>query len=348
MNITVKSCSPEDGPLIHLSDEFISDMIESLSIDVEQSSNDTKRGETCSRNVMRKQRNWERRLEMKKSKRKEEKQRRKRNMQKKDVVPQFTKRVAKAIAKERLEEAKVSGPQLCVDLSMTDCMSHKEISRLASQIRRLYGSNKNALQPFHLFLTDMREDSLLHRECVRMNDGFLNYLMDVTEKSWTDLFPSEDVIYLTPDASEALEQVDRGKVYILGGLVDESIQKRISYTRAQGLGVCTARLPIDEYMVKRANPKNFHSKILSINQVFDILLTYRDTASWSKALTAGFPPGKGYVVSPEPCPKLPFDQRTIHTSVPSSERDACTSLQVLGLQGSSNSHAQKGNFDIAD
>lgn len=51
----------------------------------------------------------------------------------------------------------------------------QEISRLAGQLRRLYGSNKKATQPFHLFLTDLREDSRLFKECVRMNDGFLNY-----------------------------------------------------------------------------------------------------------------------------------------------------------------------------
>lgn len=31
--------------------------------------------------------------------------------------------------------------------------------------------------------------------------------------------------------------------------------------------------------------------------VFEILLTYRDTGSWSKALGAGVPTGKGYIVS---------------------------------------------------
>lgn len=42
----------------------------------------------------------------------------------------FTKRVLKAITKERLAEALISGPKLCLDLSMTDSMSDKvEASR---------------------------------------------------------------------------------------------------------------------------------------------------------------------------------------------------------------------------
>ncbi|XP_050972133.1 tRNA methyltransferase 10 homolog B isoform X2 [Labeo rohita] len=274
------------------------DLLDFLGIDVELDPLCGREETAFSKNVMRKQRNWERRLEAKKSKRKEEKERKKLSRQNKGATePQLSKRVIKAITKERLEEARGAGLRLCVDLSMTDCLSPKEISRLACQIRRLYGCNKKALQPFRIFLTELREDSLLYKECVRMNDGFTNYLIDVTEESWFHLFPSEDVIYLTPDASEALEYVEEDKVYILGGLVDETIQKKISYTRAKELGIRTARLPIDEYMVKRPNPKNFHSKILAINQVFEILLTFRDTKDWIKALTAGIPPGKGYMVA---------------------------------------------------
>ncbi|KAG7241531.1 hypothetical protein INR49_025436 [Caranx melampygus] len=264
------------------------------------------------RNVLRKQRNWERQLAAKKSKRKEEKQRRKLNREQESGAsadsPQFTKRVMKAITKERLAEAQSTGPKLCVDLSMTNCMSDKEVSRLAGQLRRLYGSNKKAARPFHLFLTNLREDSRLYRECIRMNDGFLNYMVDITEESCLDLFPAASVIYLSPDAEEALETVDSDKVYVLGGLVDESIQKKLSYSRAEELSVCTARLPIDEYMVKKINTKNFHSKILAVNQVFDILLTFCDTGSWTQALRAWFPHGKGYVVAPDDSSPLPATQ----------------------------------------
>ncbi|XP_056156558.1 tRNA methyltransferase 10 homolog B [Lampris incognitus] len=274
-----------------------------LHIDVEAGETQSRPGRDdapFSRNVLRKQRHWEKQLAARKSKRKEEKQRRKLRCDQESGTktdnPRFTKRVVKAITKERLAEAQSTGPKLCVDLSMTDCMSNKEISRLAGQLRRLYGSNKKANRPFHLFLTDLREDSRLYKECLRMNDGFVNYVMDITEKSWLDLFPSEDIVYLTPDAEEALERVDVDKVYILGGLVDESIQKKVSYSRARELRVHTARLPIEEYMVKKSNPKNFHSKILAINQVLDILLTFSDRGSWTDALQAWFPRGKGYVI----------------------------------------------------
>ncbi|XP_031160374.1 tRNA methyltransferase 10 homolog B [Sander lucioperca] len=284
----------------------VSEVMDLLQIDVETDVVEDRAGREAapfSRNVLRKQRHWERQLAAKKSKRKEEKQRRKLNREQESGSradnPQFTKRVMKAITKERLAEAQSTGLKLCIDLSMTDSMSDKEISRLAGQLRRLYGSNKKAIRPFHLLLTDLREDSRLYRECLRMNAGFLNYMMDITEESCLDLFSPETVVYLTPDAEEALETVDADKVYVLGGLVDESIQKKLSFLRARELSVHTVRLPIDEYMVKKNNAKNFHSKILAVNQVFDILLTFCKTGSWTEALQAWFPQGKGYIVAPE-------------------------------------------------
>lgn len=292
----------------------VSEAMDLLHIDVEHDVVDVKPGRDVpySRNVLRKQRHWERQLAAKKSKRKEEKQRRKLNRGQESGAsadsPHLTKRVIKAITKERLAEAQSTGLKLCVDLSMTDCMSDKEVSRLAGQLRRLYGSNKKAARPFHLFLTDLRENSHFYRECIRMNDGFLSYMMDITEESCLDLFPPETLVYLSPDAEEALERVDPDKVYVLGGLVDESIQKKLSFSRARELSVHMARLPIDEYMVKKNNAKNFHSKVLAINQVFDILLAFRDTGSWTKALQTWFPQGKGYTVVPDDSSPLTVTQ----------------------------------------
>ncbi|KAM5194136.1 tRNA methyltransferase 10 homolog B isoform 2-T4 [Mantella aurantiaca] len=253
-----------------------------------------------SRNVLRKQRHWEKIIMAKKSKRKQEKERRKAkqpgNTDTGTNQQVHSKRFLKALTKERLLEAKDSGPRLCIDLSMTDHMSKKELSRLAAQIRRLYGSNKKAAKPFWLYLTGFVQHSLLYDECVRMNDGFVNYLVDSTESGFLEIFPLESIIYLTPDSDSVLEDIDPSKVYVLGGLVDESIQKKVTYHKAKENGLQTARLPIQEYMVKKENEKNFHTEILAINQVFDVLCTYHETRSWPKALKAGVSLGKGFVL----------------------------------------------------
>ncbi|NWV59565.1 TM10B methyltransferase, partial [Malurus elegans] len=122
------------------------------------------------------------------------------------------------------------------------------------------------------------------------------FQMDTTPESYLDLFPLDAIVYLTPDSENVLEDIDPDKVYVLGGLVDESIHKQLTLRRAQEQSLRTARLPIREYMVKTPNSRNYHSETLAINQVFDILSTYYETRSWPAALRAGVSSGKGYVL----------------------------------------------------
>ncbi|XP_066844021.1 tRNA methyltransferase 10 homolog B isoform X11 [Anser cygnoides] len=153
--------------------------------------------EPCSRNVLRKRRRWERVLAARRRRRRQE---RERSRARRAGGRGAARRHSKALAEERLLEARASGPRLCVDLGMADSMTLKETSRLASQIRRLYGANRQAEKPFWLYLTEFVVGSLIYEECFRMNDGFSNYLMDTTQESYLDLFPLDAIVYLTPDS----------------------------------------------------------------------------------------------------------------------------------------------------
>ncbi|NXP58089.1 TM10B methyltransferase, partial [Chloropsis cyanopogon] len=126
--------------------------------------------------------------------------------------------------------------------------------------------------------------------------------MDTTPESYLDLFPLEAIVYLTPDSENGKycacfgKGRPRAKVYVLGGLVDESIHKQLTLRRARAQRLRTARLPIREYMVRAPNARNYHSETLAINQVFDVLSTYYETRSWPAALRAGVSSGKGYML----------------------------------------------------
>ncbi|XP_066194665.1 tRNA methyltransferase 10 homolog B [Sylvia atricapilla] len=265
-----------------------------------------------SRNAQRKRRRWQRVLAARRQKRRQERQRRRARRAAADgdgpgaalgggpagTVPPSLRcgRVPAALATERLLEARAAGPRLCVDLGVGGSMTEKESGRLASQIRRLYGANRRAARPFWLCLTEFAAGTPIYEQCFRMNDGFAGYLMDTTPESYLDLFPLEAIVYLTPDSENVLEDIDPDKVYVLGGLVDESIRKQLTLRRAREQCLQTARLPIREYMVKAPNSRNYHSETLAINQVFDVLSTYYETRSWPAALRAGVSSGKGYVL----------------------------------------------------
>ncbi len=49
--------------------------------------------------------------------------------------------------------------------------------------------------------------------------------MSVHSENHQEMFQQDDVVYLSPDSDNVLQSVDAGKVYVLGGLVDETVQK---------------------------------------------------------------------------------------------------------------------------
>ncbi|KAI0211530.1 tRNA-dihydrouridine(16/17) synthase [NAD(P)(+)]-like [Lamellibrachia satsuma] len=210
----------------------------------------------------------------------------------------LSKRDQRQLVDARCREALVSGQRVCVDLSMEQLMTSKEKSRLAQQLGRLYGANRGADKPLHVYFVGLDENGFLYEECVRKHQGFRQYMVDMTSKQSHELFPLEDIVYLTPDSSDVLRSVEADKVYVIGGLVDETVQKNVTKEKAQELKINTARLPIEEFLVK--SPQGTYKKVLSVNQVFQILLSYTMSHDWAVALSAGVPARTGFVVRAEP------------------------------------------------
>lgn len=66
---------------------------------------------------------------------------------------------------------------------------------------------------------------------------------------------------------------------MIGGLIDRTVIKNASLSRAAEYQIKTKKLPIDEYCQEYLVLK----KALSINQVVELLLVYKDTKDWKKA-----------------------------------------------------------------
>jgi len=102
------------------------------------------------------------------------------------------------------------------------------------------------------------------------------------EESHIDMFPNDDLIILSPDSETILEKVELGKVYVIGGIVDETRKNKLTLEVAEKYKLKSVRLPIKEYLERNPDSRNGSlCTILSSNQVFEILLA-QFKASFSK------------------------------------------------------------------
>ena len=278
--------------------------------------------ETLSKNARRKKHRWNEIKEKNKELRRERKlakRSRKEHEQKSDVKPCIVKDSSHLSKKERIKKERTrlfdilnesstnDSPnvrpalKVCIDLQFGDKMSDKELSHLASQLRRAYGANKSSAHPAKLSLVSLDESGRTYKICCEKNDGFQNYILNRTSKSLADEYSSviEKLVYLTPDSPQTLKELERDKIYVIGGLVDDSVQKDTTYTYAIENNITTAKLPIQEECLKMNNGRYTFKEILTINQVFDILQKLDECKDWGIALSAGLPKRVGYVTKKE-------------------------------------------------
>ena len=271
--------------------------------------------ECISKNALKKKRKWENIQKANKEKRRDQKQNKKikndncdpsndsespLHLSKKMRIQLERKRLLDVLNYNYDSESKdLQCPplQICIDLQFGDKMSDKEISHLAGQLRRVYGANKSSDHPVKLSLVNLDENKRLFNILCKKNDGFENYILFRTEKSLTDHFNSikEKLIYLTPDAPTPLEDLETDKVYVIGGLVDDSVQKDTTKSYAAHEKIATARLPIQEHCSKNSKGNHSFKQILTINQVFEALLAFYSSKNWSSALGRTIPQRVGFV-----------------------------------------------------
>ena len=174
-------------------------------------------------------------------------------------------------------------------------MNEKELVHLARQLSRVYGSNKKSENPCHLTFCNLPKNSKTFKICADKNDGFANYILNFEEKSVVEIFPKESIIYLSPDSDEILEEIDENNVYVIGGLVDDSVKKSSTLSFAKKQNIKSVKLPIDKYC-SRATEGSF-KQILTINQVFEILLSKSEGKTWPQALSQSLPNRIGFLSS---------------------------------------------------
>ncbi|CAO3567284.1 unnamed protein product [Mortierella alpina] len=94
------------------------------------------------------------------------------------------------------------------------------------------------------------------------------------------------VVYLSADSPNTITQLDSGTCYILGGIVDKNRFPNLCQKKAEELGLETAQLPIGDYI------KMSSRRVLTVNQVFEILLEFIECNDWKEAFLKVIPQRK--------------------------------------------------------
>ncbi|CAN7992079.1 unnamed protein product [Ixodes hexagonus] len=174
------------------------------------------------------------------------------------------------------------GQSLVFDLAYDDQMTPRECNKAAVDLRAAYGRNRLNRDPFHLHFCNANPR---HRTTQLLRDTLFGLakhttLSEVTERSYLELFPKENLVYLTPDGKETMNVFDHDAVYVIGVLVDKDTKEGATFAKAQREGVRTMRFP-HTFTLEWEKDK---AKALHLTDVIKILLALKRTNDWAHAL----------------------------------------------------------------
>ncbi|CAN7992745.1 unnamed protein product [Ixodes hexagonus] len=176
--------------------------------------------------------------------------------------------------------------RVAIDVSLDKLMTEKERGKSLKQLQRCYSLNRRARAPIRLYLTGIAGS---FKQSAALINGFDNWDIHFSDEDHLSCFGKENVVYLSSESENELQELEEGKAYVIGGLVDHNRCKGLCHRLAEEQGVRHARLPIDSYLVLKTR------KVLTIDQVFQILLKVTEGLSWKDAFLETIPQRKGAV-----------------------------------------------------
>ncbi|KAI0004974.1 guanine-1-methyltransferase-domain-containing protein [Russula compacta] len=218
--------------------------------------------------------------------------------------------------------------RVVVDLGFDDKMSDKEITSLCSQLAYVYSVNRRSPNPFRFLLFTSLDGRTLSRLEKQNDAGYKRWAgtewwnesydrlwvrnsgdpaagdgessrdasseenrsdKDVRnpEKLLATPVSRDRVVYLTADSYEVLEELKEGETYIIGGICDHNRYKNLCLDKAKESGVRAAQLPIGRFLSHLPT-----RKVLTVNQVFEILVKWVETRDWELSLYKVIPKRK--------------------------------------------------------
>lgn len=110
------------------------------------------------------------------------------------------------------------GLRVVVDLKYDTIMSEKEMHSLAKQIKYCYATIRRMITPFAFHLVNCKD----RIESQLQKIDYDKWGIRAYKEPLKDVFPAQEIVYLSPDATEVLTELHQTSVYVIGGIVDKS------------------------------------------------------------------------------------------------------------------------------
>ncbi|KAJ8868594.1 hypothetical protein PR048_030132 [Dryococelus australis] len=182
----------------------------------------------------------------------------------------------------RLIHAVQFSQKIVFDCGYDAHMTPQEAKNCAKQLMISFSENRIHADPFDVYFCNVNNNSLTMKALMKHIPSLYDehFPLNITEKSYLDVFPKENIVYLTPHCREELTVYDHDAVYIVGAMVDKANQEPLSLAKAKKEKLKMAKLPLDRYLAWGSGS----GKTLTLNQMILIMLDMRLTGDWEKAL----------------------------------------------------------------
>ncbi|XP_052070726.1 uncharacterized protein LOC127709299 [Mytilus californianus] len=173
--------------------------------------------------------------------------------------------------------------KVVLDCSFDEYMNDKDIMKLTKQVGFCYSANRRAENPLQFYVCGLHGHMQQRLESI---GDYKNWDVNFTENDYHEEFDRDQIVYLSGDSPNVLEDLSDDHVYIIGGLVDHNQYKGMCHQLAVEQGMSHAQLPIGQYIEMKSR------KVLTVNHVFEILLKYTETKDWKESFFSVIPQRK--------------------------------------------------------